>query len=71
MSSLLERVRDMVSPSARTDRRNIDSLAERLGVPVEDAAVIYRRSRAVGFGAAMTEYEERRRERAGNPPPET
>jgi hypothetical protein len=71
MSSLLERVRGLLSPSARTDRRNIDSLAKRLGMPVEDAAVIYRRSRAVGFGAAMTEYEGRCRERAGEPPPET
>jgi len=64
MPSLLERVREQLSPGRRADRRNIVALARRLGTSTDDAAWIYGRSRHVGHGAAMLEYEERCRERA-------
>ena len=58
VSSLIGRLRGLV-PGAGDDRRNIAVLARRLGVPETDAAWIYARSREVGFGAAITEYEGR------------
>ena len=61
--SVTERLREMLSPSARTERRNIQALAEQLGASTDDAAWVYRRSREVGHGAAMLEWEERCRER--------
>ena len=64
--SLVDRLRVMLSPSARTDRRNVHSLAVKLGISFEDAEWIYRRSREVGHGTAMLEWEElcRQRQRA-------
>ena len=61
--SLVDRLRAILSPSARTDRRNIESLAAKLAISDEDAAWIYRRSREVGHGAAMLEWEELCRQR--------
>ncbi len=61
MPTLIERIR-LLAPAARAERRNIESLAARLGVSIDDAAWIHARSREVGFGAAMTEYEARCRE---------
>jgi hypothetical protein len=63
MPSLPERLLALLSPGRRAERRNIDALAARLGASVDDAAWIYGRSREVGYGAAMLEYEERCRER--------
>ena len=63
MQSLMERLRDLLSVGSRDDRRNIAALAERLDIPTEEAARIYRRSREVGYGVAMQEYEERCEER--------
>lgn len=60
LSSLIGRVRALIPSRADDDRRNIAALAHRLNVPETDAAWIYGRSREVGFGAAMTEYERRR-----------
>lgn len=59
MPSLPQRLHQFLSPAARADRRNIASLAMQLGVPCDEAEAIYRRSREVGFGAAMTERRER------------
>lgn len=67
VSSLRERLRRLLSPAARADERNITSLAERLCLPREDASWIYRRSREVGFGAAMSEYEARRDDAQATP----
>jgi len=63
MASLAARLRSFLSPAARTDRRNIHSLAVQLGASVEDAEWVYRRSREVGHGAAMLEWEALCRER--------
>ena len=57
VSSLVGRVRALVPDRGDDDRRNIATLARRLDVSVDDARWIYQRSRDVGFGAAMTEYE--------------
>lgn len=62
--SIADRVRAILSPAARADRRNIESLARQLGASAEDAEWVYRRSREVGHGAAMLEWEELCRERA-------
>jgi hypothetical protein len=62
--SLADRLRAVLSPSARDDKRNIDSLATKLGCSRDDAEWVYGRSREVGHGAAMIEWEERCRERA-------
>ena len=62
--SFAHRLRAVLSPSGRDDKRNIDSLAAKLGCSREDAEWVYGRSREVGHGAAMLEWEERCRERA-------
>ena len=64
--TVIERVRAFLSPTARADRRNIASLASQLGCSREDAAWVYRRSREVGHGAAMLEWEEKCRDRASS-----
>jgi hypothetical protein len=60
---MIDRLRLMLSPGARDDRRNIAALAKQLGSSAEDATWVYERSRQVGHGAAMLEWEERCRER--------
>jgi hypothetical protein len=62
MASLTSRLLDAVLPRRRDDRRNIEALAARLGASTDDAEWVYRRSRAVGYGAAMLEYEARCRD---------
>ena len=59
LRSLLDRMHAFRHLETSDDARNIASLARQLGVPAGDAAWIYRRSREVGFGAAMTEYHLR------------
>ncbi len=63
MPSLLDRVRERLSPAARADRRNVASLARRLDLSDHEAEVLYRRAREVGFGAAMAELDDRSRDR--------
>jgi hypothetical protein len=57
MSSVIERLLSLLTPPRRQHRRNISALAARLGTTTDDAAWIYARSRAVGHGAAMVEYQ--------------
>lgn len=57
MRSLIQRAWRAVSPAARADRLNIAALAQRLCLPEAEAAALYRRSREVGFPAALTERE--------------
>ena len=64
MPSWLVRVREGISPWARRDRSNAHALAVRLGVDDADGAWIYRRSREVGYPAALAAYEELCRERS-------
>lgn len=63
MPPLFDRVRDALSPARRHDRHNAAALASRLGVSLADAAWIVGRSREVGYGATMLEYEEICRQR--------
>lgn len=62
MPSLVDRLRQLLSPTARADRQSVASLAKQLGVSEAEAESIYRRAREVGFGAAMSEHEDRARE---------
>jgi hypothetical protein len=53
----LQRLLAAVSPTARADRRNIGALATRHGLPWPEAERLYRRSRAMGYPAALAELE--------------
>jgi hypothetical protein len=62
---VIGRVRAAVSLQRREERRNVDALATHLGIPYDDAAWIYRRSRQVGYPTAMTEFAVVRDDRDG------
>jgi hypothetical protein len=55
----LDRLRARLSLRRLDERRQADALARKLGVAPEQAERILRRSREVGFGAAMLEHESR------------
>ena len=60
LSSLFGRVRAALSLRRRDERRHVAALASHLRVSRADAEWIYRRSRAVGYPTAMTEFAKAR-----------
>ncbi len=56
---MVDRARTWLGFGRRTERRHVDALAAKLEIPRDEAQVLLRRAREVGFGAAMLEREAR------------
>jgi hypothetical protein len=66
MPNLLVRLRLALTGGRRSERRQARALARNLGMSEDEATQLLRRSREVGFGAAMLEASEEREEPAGS-----